>query len=443
VEQTANNPSTTITTGGGINSSATTFAVADATHFPSSGNFRILVEGELMIVTGVSGSTFTVTRGAESTTTASHAQGVAVYGILTKGALDAIVTCQQSGTEESSRRVLNFIGATVADDSGNARTNITIAGLPSIANHHTLANTSGSSAQPVDTSLSALIDDAIAGTQGDILYRGASTWSALAPGTAGYVLKTGGASANPSWVDPTTLGTLIGYGAGASRPGSGVVAGQTYIPSDGIMTSIWSGSAWVGHNPFGAPFTIPPISSSGWTQFNSSAATVTDYPGGGIGVVFNYTGLSSTPVWSLYRSLSGIGTNYTLTAAMIILTPNYSTNARFGITINDGTKTILFGYQTSTHTVSVETYTTTAGGSVASVYARDMIQTPSTLWLRVKNDGTHRTYYTSLDGITFSQAYQETFSTFLTETGGGFGYTDNANSMGALPMLNLLHWSGA
>jgi hypothetical protein len=37
------------------------------------------------------------------------------------------------------------------------------------------------------------------GAQGDILYRGASVWQNLAAGTAGYVLTSGGAGANPSW----------------------------------------------------------------------------------------------------------------------------------------------------------------------------------------------------------------------------------------------------
>lgn len=37
--------------------------------------------------------------------------------------------------------------------------------------------------------------------QGDIPYRNSSTWAALAAGTAGQVLKTGGAGANPSWGD--------------------------------------------------------------------------------------------------------------------------------------------------------------------------------------------------------------------------------------------------
>lgn len=43
--------------------------------------------------------------------------------------------------------------------------------------------------------------DSISSTQGTILYRGASAWVALAPGTAGQILSTNGASANPSWIN--------------------------------------------------------------------------------------------------------------------------------------------------------------------------------------------------------------------------------------------------
>lgn len=49
--------------------------------------------------------------------------------------------------------------------------------------------------------------DSIGSTQGDILYRGASAWSALAPGTNGQILKSGGASANPSWTSALANGT--------------------------------------------------------------------------------------------------------------------------------------------------------------------------------------------------------------------------------------------
>jgi len=41
---------------------------------------------------------------------------------------------------------------------------------------------------------------AIVGVQGDVLYFDGTAWVALAAGTAGYVLSTGGPAANPSWV---------------------------------------------------------------------------------------------------------------------------------------------------------------------------------------------------------------------------------------------------
>lgn len=41
--------------------------------------------------------------------------------------------------------------------------------------------------------------DGISNVQGSVLYRGAAGWAALGPGTAGQVLSTGGAGADPSW----------------------------------------------------------------------------------------------------------------------------------------------------------------------------------------------------------------------------------------------------
>lgn len=47
--------------------------------------------------------------------------------------------------------------------------------------------------------------DSISSTQGTILFRGASSWTSLAPTTAGYLLQTNGAAANPSWVAPPAV----------------------------------------------------------------------------------------------------------------------------------------------------------------------------------------------------------------------------------------------
>lgn len=89
-EQFANNASTTLN--GAIDASTTSVTVSSAGAFPAEGDFRILVESEIMLVTAVSANTFTVTRGAESTTAASHSNGVDVVHILTAGALTQLKT---------------------------------------------------------------------------------------------------------------------------------------------------------------------------------------------------------------------------------------------------------------------------------------------------------------------------------------------------------------
>lgn len=68
---------------------ATSLQVASAAAFSTAGTFRVKVGDELMVVTGVSGTTFTVTRGAEGTTAATHGAGSAVKQVVTKAALDA------------------------------------------------------------------------------------------------------------------------------------------------------------------------------------------------------------------------------------------------------------------------------------------------------------------------------------------------------------------
>jgi len=80
-------------------------------------------------------------------------------------------------------------------------------GLAAINDGDLLANTSGSSAIPVDTSLTTLLDYVFGNSQGDILYRGASAWGALAPSTSGYFLQTGGPAVDPSWAPPPSGGS--------------------------------------------------------------------------------------------------------------------------------------------------------------------------------------------------------------------------------------------
>ena len=76
------------TLSGDIDNSTTSINVAGAMGF-ASGNFRILIDSEIMLVTGVSGTTFTVSRHQEGTSASAHSNGAAVKHVLTAGALDA------------------------------------------------------------------------------------------------------------------------------------------------------------------------------------------------------------------------------------------------------------------------------------------------------------------------------------------------------------------
>ena len=88
-------------------------------------------------------------------------------------------------------------------DSGILYSAFPLANLATQAAHTVVANNTGSAAAPTAVTLSALIDASIDSTQGDILYRGSSTWTDLGPGTSGYYLKTQGAAANPIWAAVT------------------------------------------------------------------------------------------------------------------------------------------------------------------------------------------------------------------------------------------------
>jgi hypothetical protein len=96
MEQYANDIQTTLN--GAINNSVTSIVVTSATGFPTTGNFAILIDTELMIVTAVAGTTWTVTRAAEGTTAASHTNLSAVISVLSKRALIQLVKdANQSG----------------------------------------------------------------------------------------------------------------------------------------------------------------------------------------------------------------------------------------------------------------------------------------------------------------------------------------------------------
>lgn len=75
--------------------------------------------------------------------------------------------------------------------------------------------------------------DTIGDTRGDVLFRGASQWQALAPSTAGYVLATQGAGADPAWVANTP--TMIFPAAGVPAAAANTALIQAALELAGII----------------------------------------------------------------------------------------------------------------------------------------------------------------------------------------------------------------
>lgn len=110
---------------GAIDNAVTTITVKSPVNVPSGGTFRALIDSEYLVVTAVSGLSWTVERGAEGSTAASHLDGATVNIIVTKGSIDSILTVQQDATDVGDRRVLNLSGPlAVTDDSTAGRVDI-------------------------------------------------------------------------------------------------------------------------------------------------------------------------------------------------------------------------------------------------------------------------------------------------------------------------------
>jgi len=92
------------------------------------------------------------------------------------------------------------------------------------------------------TTASSILD-IIGSTQGDILYRDASGWSVLAPGTSGQVLTTGGSGANPSWATVSGTGTVTSVTCGTGLTGGTITTSGTCAVDIATTSNIYAGTS--------------------------------------------------------------------------------------------------------------------------------------------------------------------------------------------------------
>jgi hypothetical protein len=145
-------------------------------------------------------------------------RGAAGWAALTPGTSGFALTSQGAGADP----IWSAASAVVADgDKGDISITGGVwsidAGVVSYAKMQNVSatqrilgrNTAGAGIVEEVTETQAL--DWIGATRGQILYRGASAWLPLSPGTAGQLLQTGGAGADPSWITNPNVGKQTIY----------------------------------------------------------------------------------------------------------------------------------------------------------------------------------------------------------------------------------------
>ncbi len=73
-------------------SGVSSISVENAASFPTEGVFRVRIDNEILLVTSVSGNTFTTTRGEEGTGAAAHVIGSQVVALVTQAGIDRLIS---------------------------------------------------------------------------------------------------------------------------------------------------------------------------------------------------------------------------------------------------------------------------------------------------------------------------------------------------------------
>ena len=109
----SNNAETTLN--GGITDSATSIVVTSGSVFPSTGDYRVVCDSEIMLVTARTTNTLTVVRGVEGTTAVAHLNGADIGMLVTKGGFEKYVTdwIDPWAFDRPPNRLLSIAGATL------------------------------------------------------------------------------------------------------------------------------------------------------------------------------------------------------------------------------------------------------------------------------------------------------------------------------------------
>jgi hypothetical protein len=111
--------------------------------------------------------------------------------------------------------------------------NVALGSISGLGASQIPANLTTGTALALGHTLSDIFDYIVASARGTLFYRGATGWLALAPGTAGQVLSTGGAGNDPVWVAaatpaPPTTASVAAAGTDQASA-TQLTAAQSYV----------------------------------------------------------------------------------------------------------------------------------------------------------------------------------------------------------------------
>lgn len=117
-ERFVNNASTTLN--GAINNSVTSITVTAGVVFPAEGDYRLIIDTEVVLVTARATNVLTVVRGVDGTAAASHSNADSISALVTAGALSQYFddfTAGASDRRPSKLLDINNVTLTTADFS--------------------------------------------------------------------------------------------------------------------------------------------------------------------------------------------------------------------------------------------------------------------------------------------------------------------------------------
>lgn len=158
--------------------------------------------------------------------------------VTTAKILDANVTTAKINDLAVTAAKLAADSVTTAKIQDDA---VTLAKIANIADLRLLANNTGASSSPSELTIEQALNMFASIAQGDILFRGATAFQRLAAGTAGQILTTGGAGANPSWATAGISGLLVVK----QKPADEDVSSSTTLQDDNdISFAIGANETW-------------------------------------------------------------------------------------------------------------------------------------------------------------------------------------------------------